>query len=737
MTTTNLQSTQLLNWLSGTDSGKVSITQPYAQSGTVFACIDAILNAALSMQMMISTGDDKIVEGGPAYEYTFRNRDMPLSRLITYTIGIYALDRLVYWITPDKAVGEPDKIIVASRLNCKPVIRDGVVMGYYLCMPNGKQIVLSTSEVYVIYGFDPYNRIGIPSAIGPVIAGSASIGADALSSMYVENLYANGARPDGVIEYPGSPNAGDIDRMRDEWISRHGGVRKAGSTAILTGGSKYQSISSTLKELDSVNFKNMTHDEICSVMGVPGEVINLSRESQYANGPAQQRFITNTIIPFLNLFAEHYTTGVLSRFTSIGNISASIDKSKHFVGRKTIVIDNRKSYLSAKHKAIQTNTTALFAWFNHDDHPTVRQMNFERTKEALHITDWGVPYNDAIDAYDLPFTHQSWGDTSFMSAGKIPVSFLIEPPVTEEGEEEGKMDKAKGTSRGVLNTPETEPDSAKALSAARLASMRRTVLFSRIKHEKSYTNALRAFFVRQQRSIEDKLKSQFKEEGKMDKAKGTSRGVLNTPNNIKADARAVLQFVFDIKEENGKLIAINETFFWPAAQTGAETLYAEIAAGVTKLPDYKNSKTIKNAIRNQTAKITSVNETTRAAIQSTLEEAIENGSSYKDVITSLKDKFNMRLNSAKITAATQITAATEAGRNAGMESAGIAKKAWGTAGDSGVRDIHAQAAVDYRSGIPIDQPFIVNGEALMYPGDPAGSAGNIIGCRCYTVPIVN
>lgn len=32
--------------------------------------------------------------------------------------------------------------------------------------------------------------------------------------------------------------------------------------------------------------------------------------------------------------------------------------------------------------------------------------------------------------------------------------------------------------------------------------------------------------------------------------------------------------------------------------------------------------------------------------------------------------------------------------------------------------------------VPVGQPFIVGGEALMHPGDPAGSAANVINCRC-------
>ena len=34
--------------------------------------------------------------------------------------------------------------------------------------------------------------------------------------------------------------------------------------------------------------------------------------------------------------------------------------------------------------------------------------------------------------------------------------------------------------------------------------------------------------------------------------------------------------------------------------------------------------------------------------------------------------------------------------------------------------------------IPVDDPFIVGGEELMFPGDPNGSPGNVINCRCFT-----
>lgn len=35
--------------------------------------------------------------------------------------------------------------------------------------------------------------------------------------------------------------------------------------------------------------------------------------------------------------------------------------------------------------------------------------------------------------------------------------------------------------------------------------------------------------------------------------------------------------------------------------------------------------------------------------------------------------------------------------------------------------------------VPVDEPFMVGGEALMFPGAPTGSASNVINCRCTTL----
>ena len=76
----------------------------------------------------------------------------------------------------------------------------------------------------------------------------------------------------------------------------------------------------------------------------------------------------------------------------------------------------------------------------------------------------------------------------------------------------------------------------------------------------------------------------------------------------------------------------------------------------------------------------------------------------------------------------------ERGARAGVKG----RKYWLTARDERVRDAHVRAGRDYdeASAIAHDEAFIVDGEPLMFPGDPNGSPGNTINCRCVSVPVV-
>ncbi len=90
-------------------------------------------------------------------------------------------------------------------------------------------------------------------------------------------------------------------------------------------------------------------------------------------------------------------------------------------------------------------------------------------------------------------------------------------------------------------------------------------------------------------------------------------------------------------------------------------------------------------------------------------------------------------------ARTETIRASNAGSQALFIDWGMEQKEWLATPDNRTRPAHLAAWGQFSEGgtpgpIAIDTPFIVGGEPLMFPGDPNGSPGNVINCRCVSLP---
>lgn len=124
-------------------------------------------------------------------------------------------------------------------------------------------------------------------------------------------------------------------------------------------------------------------------------------------------------------------------------------------------------------------------------------------------------------------------------------------------------------------------------------------------------------------------------------------------------------------------------------------------------------------------------QTTKNQIARLIQRGLEAGGSVDDIARSI---------SGQIVAVTRLRASviarTETHSASGFGSLGAAQetglpmvKEWISARDERTRISHSTAD---QQTVPMNEPFEVDGEKLMYPGDPSGSAGNVINCRCQS-----
>ncbi len=700
-------------------------TRPYAQSELVYACVHKLIDAINGLPMFLSTTDNKIVEAGPAYDFLFNNPSIKFEDLVTQVVGHYALSRDVFIVFTEMKGLQPSEMMVVSGMQMHAVTHnrqpDGQLVRWEFRGINGERAIFQPSEVYQIKNFNPYSRF---HGLGPVTAARLAISQSYQASLLNESALANGADLGTVLT---SPNRLEPDQARallNQFETRHQGAGKAKRTAILSGGLDVKKAASKLADIEMAKLKDMSDKRICTAFGVPPAVVGLETEAQYSQGPAQRDFVSNSVVPMARLIAGHITNLISGIFKSGTRAVEFKDCDRMVVGPRPL--NKRVSYRLAFSKALQRQSK-VFAWFDTDSHPVMQEMQNEKTEKILKFQKLGITMNNLIQVHDLPYDEQPWGDEHFMSMGMVPARYILEaglegitgPSAPEGG---GDPDESKFADIAAQLAKQVNKKS----DEQRRLRIWRNWVTSWAGLEKEYKEAMRRTFVRQQRILSKKLKDAF-----------------DDSKSVTKDAREIItRVVFDLKFENDKIKVINQAFFDKASELGIRQSLTEIAGMAGDeldqvVEDVKRRTAIRTALTRSSHKLIKINQFTQKKVAAQLTAGLENGEGLNDLTDRIRELFTGKMGRARALriARSQTATAVGAGRHEGMKQAGVERKGWLSSRDDHVRPAHRSAEQQYKGGIPVDQPFNVGGEMLMYPADPAGSAANIINCRCLQIAV--
>ena len=139
-------------------------------------------------------------------------------------------------------------------------------------------------------------------------------------------------------------------------------------------------------------------------------------------------------------------------------------------------------------------------------------------------------------------------------------------------------------------------------------------------------------------------------------------------------------------------------------------------------------------------KITQITDTTKEDIRRTVEAGIRDGLSERDIAKRIREIAPTKSASrAQTIARTEVHAASQASAQEVADQSGVSMvRVWVSSQGERTRTFEEGAQFDHvipdgqQRGMnePFDIPGVNGDEQLMYPGDPAGSAGNVINCRC-------
>lgn len=131
-----------------------------------------------------------------------------------------------------------------------------------------------------------------------------------------------------------------------------------------------------------------------------------------------------------------------------------------------------------------------------------------------------------------------------------------------------------------------------------------------------------------------------------------------------------------------------------------------------------------------------VTDTTYRAVQAQLIEGVQAGEGIPQIADRIRHLFDQTYrNRAETVARTEVISAYNGGATVTALTYGpdvVAGMEWLATNDERTRPAHADA---HGQVVALGQPFLVDGEQLAYPGDPNGSPGNVVQCRCATAPL--
>jgi HK97 family phage portal protein len=537
---------------------------------------------------------------------------------------------------------------------------------------NGQlKYTLKPQDVLHAMYVDPGN---IYWGLAPLQVAAKTVDTDIEAVNWNKIALQNRAVTDGVLSFEQPLTRPQWEETRAQVREQKQGAANARDLWILGGGAKWNQMSLSPAEMDFINSRKMTREEITAVFGVPLILMGILEGSTYANyQEARKAFWEDTVIPYLNRIRAIFNQSLLPDFQAQG---------------ETLYIDYDTS-----------NVPAL-------------QENFkEKTDSAKTLWGMGVPFNEINQRLELGFDEIEGGDTGFIGSGLIPANLDFNSLALDPGEPKPPKDSSEGKNKGAAAALETK----EALIAYSVKGINLETEEQKAIYWKSQERRRLSWYAKWTKAAASRFKTEGKDLAAAYEAGGSKqvKKLLNSKAFKEEWAKQYLRHYKGIVKEFGQTSFNNLKSFAPmeVKEVGEFDPFDEI------IQEY--------IVTAAAEKVTNVLEFTKQIIAAIIFDLEKEGANVDEIARAIKGKFDdfSRHRAFRI-ARTETSAASNYGLFKGAEQSGQAKtKGWINSSDDRVRDSH-----DFKEYIPMDEKF-KNG--LKYPGDmQSGSASEVVHCRC-------
>jgi HK97 family phage portal protein len=549
------------------------------------------------------------------------------------------------------------------------------------------------SPVLHMKRFHPLNDF---YGLSPIEAAMLGIDQHNQAGTWNLQLLLNAGMPSGVIQAEASTtnpmatmSQEQRDRLREELKESFQGSRNAGKPLVLEGGLNWKQMSLAPKDMDWLNAKDTSARDIARAFGVPPMLLGIPGDNTYSNyKEANMAFYEQVVLPEMEQIAAWWTHWLLP----------AIDPAR--AGK--LVVDFDVDQIDAM--------------------APKRAEIWDQTQKAEFLT-----INEKRER--LGYDEIDGGDELLVTSSQVPLSYATQDPqITEQPADPGQDPNDPGSDIPGENEPgvdTSKPDPAGGKAQRAPAGKLFNLKSQRAKaQEWREANRIR---IRYEKRLARQLSALFRAEGAEISAQA---GKAHDAHTLEAAALAVVDSnrrKFHVVLEQG-MRAVGQEF-------GLRTL--EGLKSAPGAPELKDGSIRFNQIFSDWAhghagdQVEGVTKTTKKKIKKAVADWQETGDPLDALTSDLEELYSgFEGKRAETIARTEVQTASNQASLRAAEATGIPnlRKEWIFTADKRTRPQHQLSGGE--AVVELDGKFSVGGEALEAPGDPAGSPGNIINCRC-------
>jgi len=360
------------------------VTRPYEQVSSVYKAVKAIADNVPQADLRFrdwkskkEIEDDEIIN-------LFENPNpfMTESDFIQAWVGFVSLYGEAM-IIKETSIGQmtgsrklPAELWAFNPTDFEEVRQGRLIVGWRY---QKEQILFKPEEVIFIKDFNPYSLFRGMSPLKPI---DKIIDIDWQTLVFNKAFFDNDGTPGLILSTEDELSKEVIDRIRLQWKQRHQGASNAFKVAVLEGGLKPVDHLPTHKEMDFIEQKRLTREEILGIWRAPKALFNITEDLNYATFVGQMKIFWNyAIMPVMR------------------KIESAINK-----------------YI------VWPYNEKIEAFFDYSNVIAYQEDFKDKTETASKLFAIGFTRNEINSRLNLGFEEVPWGDVWWASFGLTPVS---------------------------------------------------------------------------------------------------------------------------------------------------------------------------------------------------------------------------------------------------------------------------------------------------------------------------